>query len=321
VVETDKRPLVTFALFAYNQADFIREAVEGALAQDYRPLHIIISDDCSSDETFAVASQLASLYQGEASLELNRNRVNVGLADHINRVMAMVRGEFVVVAAGDDISNPRRTSALVDEWLSAGRPATSIFSAMNEIDRASQLSGREYRSSVDWKTREPRDFLDRNLGVFGASQAWCMSIVRTFPPMQAKIVNEDHVIPFRAVLGGARVMYVDKVLVSYRANFGIASLGGMSSTLINRRSPSIVYRPYCVTVQKSADITFQKQHVPTLKRLARKRRAEYLFRFRLAAKRKFSWRQLIFFGVRARILWIVRELALQLVAALARATR
>ena len=32
------RPLVTFALFAYNQEDYIREAVEGAFAQTYEPL-------------------------------------------------------------------------------------------------------------------------------------------------------------------------------------------------------------------------------------------------------------------------------------------
>ena len=43
------RPLVTFALFAYNQEKYIREAVEGAFAQTYAPLEIILSDDCSTD--------------------------------------------------------------------------------------------------------------------------------------------------------------------------------------------------------------------------------------------------------------------------------
>ena len=41
-------PLVTFALFAYNQERYVREAVEGAFAQTYQPLEIILSDDCSS---------------------------------------------------------------------------------------------------------------------------------------------------------------------------------------------------------------------------------------------------------------------------------
>lgn len=45
-------PLVTFALLAYSQEKYIREAVEGAFAQTYEPLEIILSDDCSSDRTY-----------------------------------------------------------------------------------------------------------------------------------------------------------------------------------------------------------------------------------------------------------------------------
>ena len=47
-----EKPLVTFALFAYNQERFITEAVEAAFAQTYQPLEIIISDDGSSDKTY-----------------------------------------------------------------------------------------------------------------------------------------------------------------------------------------------------------------------------------------------------------------------------
>jgi len=43
---TPERPLLTFALFGYNQEQYIREAVEGAFAQTYSPLEIILSDDC-----------------------------------------------------------------------------------------------------------------------------------------------------------------------------------------------------------------------------------------------------------------------------------
>jgi glycosyltransferase involved in cell wall biosynthesis len=54
------RSLVTFALFAYNQEKYIREAVEGALAQTYEPLEIILSDDCSSDRTFETMREMAA---------------------------------------------------------------------------------------------------------------------------------------------------------------------------------------------------------------------------------------------------------------------
>ena len=53
-----ERPLVTFALFAYNQENYIRAAVEGAFAQTYQPLEIILSDDCSKDRTFEIMQRL-----------------------------------------------------------------------------------------------------------------------------------------------------------------------------------------------------------------------------------------------------------------------
>ena len=48
------RPLITFALFAYNQEKYIEEAVQGAFLQTYSPLEIILSDDGSTDRTFEI---------------------------------------------------------------------------------------------------------------------------------------------------------------------------------------------------------------------------------------------------------------------------
>lgn len=47
-------PNVTMLLISYNPEDKIREAINGALAQDYPNLEIVISDDASTDNTFTV---------------------------------------------------------------------------------------------------------------------------------------------------------------------------------------------------------------------------------------------------------------------------
>ena len=52
--ESFHKPLLTFAVGAYNQERFIREAVESAFAQTYSPLEIVLSDDCSRDRTFEI---------------------------------------------------------------------------------------------------------------------------------------------------------------------------------------------------------------------------------------------------------------------------
>src|SRR5207248_10197804 len=102
-------PLITFAVASFNQKDYIREAIESAFAQSYSPLDIIISDDCSKDETFAIAQSMAAAYKGPHSVRLNRNPSTLGIGAHTNRLMELCRGELIVVAAGDDVSLPNRT--------------------------------------------------------------------------------------------------------------------------------------------------------------------------------------------------------------------
>ena len=58
------RPLVTFALLSYNQETYVREAIESAFVQTYEPMEIILSDDCSSDQTFKIMKDMARNYCG-----------------------------------------------------------------------------------------------------------------------------------------------------------------------------------------------------------------------------------------------------------------
>lgn len=111
---TAKKALVTFVLLAYKQQDYIRQAVEGAFSQTYSPLEIIISDDASPDGTFDIIREMTAAYNGPHKVIINRNESNLGLGPHVKTVLAMASGDWVVTAAGDDISLPHRTSELME---------------------------------------------------------------------------------------------------------------------------------------------------------------------------------------------------------------
>ena len=110
---TPDRPLVTFALFAYNQEQYIREAVEGAFSQTYEPLEIILSDDCSSDRTFEIMQEMAAAYEGPHEVRVRRSQLNRGISSHFKEVIEQSSGHYIVLAAGDDISLPERATASV----------------------------------------------------------------------------------------------------------------------------------------------------------------------------------------------------------------
>ena len=44
-------PLVSICVPTYNRASLLRESLKSICGQDYAPLEILISDNCSDDET------------------------------------------------------------------------------------------------------------------------------------------------------------------------------------------------------------------------------------------------------------------------------
>jgi len=211
--KVQERPLVTFALLAYNQEAYVREAVAGALAQDYEPLQVVLSDDCSVDRTFEIMQEIVAAYRGPHRLVLNRNRRNLGIGGHVNKIVDLARGELIIGAAGDDISLPERASELVNAWLNGGRVATSIYSGLTLIDNKGREIGQQsrYEPALKDLARISRD----PCAPYGAAHAFTRELMTRFGHIDSAVTYEDQVIGYRSALSG-EFAYVDKPLVKYR---------------------------------------------------------------------------------------------------------
>lgn len=207
-----ERPRVTLALFAYNQQAYVRTAVEGALEQDYDgPLEIIISDDRSPDDTFAVIQQVARGYAGPHHVRLNRNNLNMGLSAHVNRVLAMAQGEIIVMAAGDDISLASRVSNTVAALVR--HPAAM---AVSFTDNCMDEAGRTLDMPVPFDAQErivdlaaflaagPR--AQSRLGLSGASRGFRRAVYERFGNLRSDCPAEDCPYLLRALYLGMLVV-------------------------------------------------------------------------------------------------------------------
>lgn len=219
---TSEKPLVTFALFAYNQEKFIREAVEGALAQDYEPLEIILSDDCSSDSTFEIIEDIVRNYNGKHSIIINRNIKNCGLAEHINLVMRMASGDLIVVAAGDDISLSHRVQKNVDAWKNSNAKTILIQSNFYNIDELGNNLNNDFLA-IDSHFEHIEKLINSNMFIVGATAAFTKNLMKDFPSLLPELVHEDRCTPFRARLLNASVFTIKEPLILYRRNGGLSS--------------------------------------------------------------------------------------------------
>lgn len=90
---------VTIMIPTYNQEEFIFEAVQSALEQDYDNIEIIISDDCSGDKTAEVAKN----FLNDSRVKYYRNDQNLGRVNNYKRLLyEYATGDWVVNLDGDD---------------------------------------------------------------------------------------------------------------------------------------------------------------------------------------------------------------------------
>lgn len=236
-----KQPTVTFALFAYNQEKYIREAVEAALSQTYSPLEIMLSDDCSSDRTFEIMQEMAKEYRGPHTVVLNRNQKNLGIGNHVNYIFEKTRSDFIVMAAGDDISLPERTAVLMEAMvltlgaMGGGSASIVIDKKGCEIARNTvQHGARCLEDDDDFRIITGRQ-------IPGATAIWSRKLYETFGPIYEGVNYEDIIFTIRALTLGKVFLLADRPLVKYR-QAGITSKPSGLNVFINERQALSLFR-------------------------------------------------------------------------------
>ncbi len=96
---------VSVLMGIYNCAPYLQEALDSLYAQTYQDFKIILCDDGSSDDTFAVAKANADTHD---NIVLIRNERNMGLNYTLNHCLEYADTELCARMDGDDISLPTR---------------------------------------------------------------------------------------------------------------------------------------------------------------------------------------------------------------------
>ena len=223
MLKEQDNPLISFIVITYNQENYIREAIQGALAQTYSPLEIVISDDCSTDNTVQIIKKTIAEYKGEHKIIINRNEKNLGIGGNINRVVKLCSGIIIVASAGDDVSLPERTEEIYYAYKKSDGRAKLICSNAYVMNSSGEVYGDlkdMSKNGKKWNTFSLEKFIDTFCIPAGATHAWSRELFDIFGNMITPVNGEDFILPFRAALLGD-VLYIDKYLIKYRKDYNI----------------------------------------------------------------------------------------------------
>jgi len=202
----------------YQQERYVRKAVKSALAQTYTPLEIIISDDCSPDGTFEIIEEEIRAYRGPHRVISNRHSQNTGMASNLNRAWELSSGDFIVIQSGDDISMPGRVEILVDAWRTPS-VVDLVVSDVIVIDPDDREMRRGWPDPVARPVTLGETIQQGECYVLGCAVGHSRDLVARFGSIDPSVIQEDWVLPFRALLSrGIRV--INEPLVMYRRHGG-----------------------------------------------------------------------------------------------------
>jgi len=101
-------PRVSVLLPNYNNAPYLKEALDSIFNQTFRDFDIYFVDDCSTDNSIEIAESYA-----DDRLKVIRKEKNSGIVDTMNVGLDRIESEFFIRMDGDDISTPDRFQKLV----------------------------------------------------------------------------------------------------------------------------------------------------------------------------------------------------------------
>lgn len=110
VISLKSQPVVSVGLPVYNGGKTLRQAIETVLAQEFQNIELIISDNCSTDETMEICLQ----YQNtDKRIRYYRFSENVGSLKNFKNALGLANAPYFMWTSHDDL----RESAMISKCL------------------------------------------------------------------------------------------------------------------------------------------------------------------------------------------------------------
>ncbi len=99
--DSARDPLITIGIPTRNRASLLMDCVASALAQSYRNIEVLVSDNASTDHTLEVLRSV-----DDPRLRVLENVENIGMVNNFGKCVREARGSYLVLAADDNILDP-----------------------------------------------------------------------------------------------------------------------------------------------------------------------------------------------------------------------
>jgi len=227
---TDGIPVVSVIMPAYNCSAYLEEAIRSVIAQTVTDWELIVIDDCSTDDTYAVAQKIA---QTDSRIRLLQNPRNVGVAVTRNTGLELCRGQYIAFLDSDDFWYPNKLEVQLQTMEQ--KNARFCYSTYAIIDRNGEKVKADYMvpARVTYK-----QLLKEN--VVQCSAVLVSAQVMKNYRFNPDFYHEDYVLWLQMLKDGCKAAGCQQVLLTWRYIQSSRSFNKLSSAKNRWR----IYRKY-----------------------------------------------------------------------------
>ncbi|MBK8288966.1 MAG: glycosyltransferase family 2 protein [Cellvibrionales bacterium] len=234
--------MISIIVTTYNGAKYLAAQLDSILAQTYTGLEIILSDDASTDDTWAIAQRYAAK---DPRIVLIRHEKNVGLHANLGGALERATGMYIAISDQDDIWR----SDKIEKQLSLLGCAVGVYSDSALIDAAGNSIGFTLFESLNIK---PGPDITKTVPLFfkNAVSGHALLFHRSLLSMVLPFTDDfifDHQLALAASCFGG-LQFCDEPLVYHRihggnhTNAGLAGESARKQAIVDRNAERRTHR-------------------------------------------------------------------------------
>ncbi len=208
--------LVTIIVITFNSARYVLETLESTYRQSYKEIELIVSDDCSTDNTLDICRSWIEKNKSRfVRAEVFQTTQNGGICSNYNFALQHAKGKWIKYIAGDDLLEDN----CIERFVANIRPNTFIYTCItkhfqNKTGECTLYSTRIPDTSA-WK--QARFMLRYLYGINGPTLFVERQHLNQLGGFEEKYpMIEDWPIAIRFVVNGWKIGKVEESLVKWR---------------------------------------------------------------------------------------------------------
>lgn len=111
-LENMTTPFFSVCIPTYNMAQFLPEAIDSVLSQTFEDFELLISDNCSKDNTEEVVRE----YKDKRMIYW-KNDSNLEMFANLNKACQKAKGRFIKILTADNVMSPVCLEAIYQAFL------------------------------------------------------------------------------------------------------------------------------------------------------------------------------------------------------------